>query len=166
MSSTCKTFVNIVGGAHCYFANTNFNCDFGEGSSSTGISITRADQQTRTYSILDSWLDYQLFNNSSAYTTFQNSLVASPSTLITETTCTFLTLNDLENELLVLSPNPTNSIVTFVNPSSLERKVSIFNANGQLLEVKEVQNQVDFIKFKSGIYFLEISGRTYRIIKE
>jgi predicted dienelactone hydrolase len=39
LSSACKTFVNVVGGAHCYFANTNFNCDFGEVTASTGISI-------------------------------------------------------------------------------------------------------------------------------
>lgn len=28
-STVCKTFVSITGGAHCYFANPNFNCDFG-----------------------------------------------------------------------------------------------------------------------------------------
>lgn len=87
LSSAKKTFVNIVGGAHCYFANTNFNCDFGEGSSSSGISITRDEQQTRTYSLLDLWLDYTLRGNCTAYENFVNALDDSPSTLATLTTC-------------------------------------------------------------------------------
>ena len=33
LSSDCKTFVSIIGGAHCYFANSNVNCDFGEATS-------------------------------------------------------------------------------------------------------------------------------------
>jgi hypothetical protein len=87
LASAKKTFVNVVGGAHCYFANTNFNCDFGEGTTSTGISITRAEQQTRTYSLLDPWLDYTLRGNCDAYETFVNALDDSPSTLATQTTC-------------------------------------------------------------------------------
>lgn len=87
LSSSRKTFVNIVGGAHCYFANTNFNCDFGESTTSTGISISRAEQQTRTYSLLDLWLDYTLRGNCAAYENFVNALDDSPSTLVTQTTC-------------------------------------------------------------------------------
>ena len=29
LASACKTFVSIIGGAHCYFANTNIACDVG-----------------------------------------------------------------------------------------------------------------------------------------
>jgi dienelactone hydrolase len=166
LSSACKTFVNVVGGAHCYFANSNFNCDFGEGTSSTGISITRAEQQTRTYSILDPWLSYQLMNDNAAWTTFQTSLSASPTTLITETTCSFAGLDEGSNEQIVFSPNPTNSIISFVNTTNEKKEISILNASGQLLEKKEVQNQVDFTQFKSGIYFLQMNGKTYKIIKE
>jgi predicted dienelactone hydrolase len=166
LSSACKSFVNVVGGAHCYFANSNFNCDFGEGTSSTGISITRAEQQTRTYSILDPWLSYQLMNDNAAWTTFQTSLSASPTTLITETTCSFAGLDEGSNEQIMFSPNPTNSIISFINTSNDKREISILNASGQLLEKKEVQNQVDFTQFKSGIYFLQMNGKTYKIIKE
>ena len=87
ITSGCKSFVSIIGGAHCYFANSNFNCDFGEGTSSTGISITRAEQQTRTYSILDPWLDYILMGNCSSYSAYQDALLASPATLQAQSTC-------------------------------------------------------------------------------
>jgi pimeloyl-ACP methyl ester carboxylesterase len=87
LGSFCKTFVNIVGGAHCYFANTNFNCDFGEATSSSGISISRTDQQTRTYSLLDPWLDYYLQGNCAAYDQFMNLLDDNPTTIIAESSC-------------------------------------------------------------------------------
>ena len=66
----------------------------------------------------------------------------------------------------MLSPNPTNSIISFVNESNENIEISILNASGQLLAKKEVQNQVDFTQFESGIYFLQMKGKTYKIIKE
>lgn len=86
VTSTCKSFVSIIGGAHCYFANTNFNCDFGESTSSTGISISRAEQQNATYSILDPWLDYNLKDICAAYEVTQLYLASTPGTT-TQTTC-------------------------------------------------------------------------------
>jgi dienelactone hydrolase len=86
IASTCKSFVSITGGAHCYFANSNFNCDFGEGTSSQGISISRAEQQQRTYAILDPWLQYVLGQDCFALHAFQSSLINTAGTL-NQTTC-------------------------------------------------------------------------------
>lgn len=86
IASTCKSFVSITGGAHCYFANSNFNCDFGESTSSQGISITRAQQQQRTFAILDPWLRYVLGENCFALNAFHNSLNNTPGT-VNQTTC-------------------------------------------------------------------------------
>lgn len=80
LASSCKNFVNIVGGGHCYFAQTNFNCDFGEGTSSPDIAIDRAQQQQLTYTILDPWLDYILNENCEAYTSFQTALTSTTGT--------------------------------------------------------------------------------------
>lgn len=165
LNSACKTFVNIIGGAHCYFANTNANCDLGESLSSTGISITREDQQNGTFIILDPWLDYQLKNDNAAWTAFQLSIDANKM-FMTQTTCTFAGIDEGSNEQIVFSPNPTNSIISFVNTTNEKKEISILNASGQLIEKKEVQNQVDFTRFDSGIYFIQMNGRTYKIIKE
>jgi len=86
IASACKSFVSITGGAHCYFANSNFNCDFGESTSSQGISITRAQQQQRTFAILDPWLRYVLGENCFALNAFHNSLNNTPGT-VNQTTC-------------------------------------------------------------------------------
>ncbi len=57
LNADCKHFVSITGGAHCYFNNSNFNCDTGEFFASSGISVSRALQQQITYDYLNSWLD-------------------------------------------------------------------------------------------------------------
>jgi dienelactone hydrolase len=70
VSGSCKYYINILGGAHCYFANTNFNCDFGEATSSTGISIQRAVQQQVLTDYVLPWFDYYLKENCAAWNTF------------------------------------------------------------------------------------------------
>jgi hypothetical protein len=66
----CKSFANLIGGGHCYFANTNFNCDFGESTSSTGISLTRAEQQSLMYQQIIPWLSYFLGQSCEGYAAF------------------------------------------------------------------------------------------------
>ncbi len=66
----CKSFSSLIGGGHCYFANTNFNCDFGESTSSTGISLTRTEQQGLMFQQITSWLAYFLDLSCSAYESF------------------------------------------------------------------------------------------------
>jgi dienelactone hydrolase len=60
LGSNCKYFVNIVGGGHCYYANSNFNCDFGETTSGGNIAITRAEQQTIMFRYIIPWLELYL----------------------------------------------------------------------------------------------------------
>lgn len=78
LASACKTFVSIIGGAHCYFANTNIACDVGEDTSSTGISITRGDQHDVTFDFVNPWLDYTLKGDCNAFVEFNVSLQNSP----------------------------------------------------------------------------------------
>ena len=77
LASDCKTFINVLGGGHCYFANSNFNCDFGEGTASTGISITREEQQEVTFDFVNLWLDYILKGDCNAFSEFNDSLQTS-----------------------------------------------------------------------------------------
>lgn len=77
LASSCKTFVNVLGGGHCYFANSNTNCDFGESTSSTGISITREEQQDIAQDLTNLWLDYMLKGDCDAFDYFQDSLANS-----------------------------------------------------------------------------------------
>lgn len=115
VTSTCKSFVSIIGGAHCYFANTNFNCDFGESTSSTGISISRAEQQNATYSILDPWLDYNLKDICAAYEATQLYLANTPGTS-TQTTCPNVPTVDItQNGNLLQTTTPGSSYQWFLD---------------------------------------------------
>lgn len=97
LTSTCKSFVSITGGAHCYYANSNFNCDFGESTSSTNISITRAEQQTVVYSVLDPWLDFKLKGVCQSYAAFLLAIESTPGT-VNETICPALPTVTIVND--------------------------------------------------------------------
>jgi dienelactone hydrolase len=97
LTGTCKSFVSITGGAHCYYANSNFNCDFGESTSSANISITRAEQQTATYSVLDPWLDFKLKGICQSYGAFLLAIQSTPGT-INETICPALPTVTIVND--------------------------------------------------------------------
>jgi pimeloyl-ACP methyl ester carboxylesterase len=103
IASTCKSFVSITGGAHCYFANSNFNCDFGEGTSSQGISISRAEQQEKMFWFLDPWLQYVLGSDCFALTDFQWKLNNTIGT-VNQGTC---------------APSGTNATIFYDNMSTL-----------------------------------------------
>ena len=86
LASSCKTILKIIGGGHCYFANSNFNCDFGEGTSSIGIAITRTQQHQVTFDFVNNWLDYTLKDKCGAFNAFQDS-VSNSSRITYSQTC-------------------------------------------------------------------------------
>ena len=117
LASSCKSYVSITGGAHCYFANSNFNCDFGESTSSQGISITRAQQQQKTFEILDPWLNYVLNTDCYALADFQASLINTAGT-VNQTTCAQPGINALiyyDNFQTMSTPTPGDYYQWYVN---------------------------------------------------
>ena len=78
LASDSKSYVSIIGGGHCYFANYNFNCAVGESFSSGNITLTREEQQQTTSDFATPWLDYFLKDDCEAWTLFQDSLQTSP----------------------------------------------------------------------------------------
>jgi predicted dienelactone hydrolase len=86
LPSTCKTFLSITNGSHCYFANTNFNCDFGELTTGTG-SLSRAAQQDITADYVGLWLDFKLKGSCLAWDEFLDSLVVSSRVVEQQSCC-------------------------------------------------------------------------------
>jgi dienelactone hydrolase len=140
LNSGCKTFSSIIGGAHCYFANSNFNCDFGEATSSSGISISRSQQHQRTFSLLDPWLAFMLKDSCDAYATFMNKLDDVPAQIAVNSTCS-------------INPIPTIQY----NNGTLTASVSGFqyqwSLNGQT--IVGATNQ-DYQPTSSGQYTIEV----------
>ena len=165
LASVCKTFVSIIGGAHCYFANSNFNCDFGEATSSSGISITREQQQTTTFASLDLWLDYILKGNASSFNAFLNELNSTPaSEAIPETTCTSTAIvSELVLSFEELYPNPVGD--QLILPFEPLTSYHILDAQGKLLSQDVFNGVVDVQFLEKGVYFIRSDRGNYTFIK-
>ncbi len=71
LGSDCKYFATIADGSHCYFANYNFNCSFGE---IIPGSLSREDQQNVSYALVHPWFDYFLKDDCPAWDDFETAL--------------------------------------------------------------------------------------------
>ncbi len=165
LNSSCKTFVSILGGAHCYFANTNTNCDFGELTSSTGISITRSEQQQSTYTILDPWLDYILKDNLSSYAAFKAAIISSPSAIQAQTTCpaSLAGTDEFMKEDFVIYPNPTSDKLHFDLYTDV--RVIVSDQTGKVLMETISSENIDVAHLSAGIYYLKIGDRRMLFVK-
>lgn len=74
LATSCKYFVNILGGGHCYYANANVNCDFGELSSGGNITITRIEQQAIVFRYVVPWLKLYLYDDCAQTNVFETDL--------------------------------------------------------------------------------------------
>lgn len=70
VSNTCKHFISITGGGHCYFANSSTTCDFGESASGGNVSITRPEQHDITFDALDPYLEFYLMKDCPSWPVF------------------------------------------------------------------------------------------------
>jgi pimeloyl-ACP methyl ester carboxylesterase len=112
LTSICKSFVSITGGAHCYYANSNLNCDFGESTSSPNVSITRAEHQSATFAILDPWLDFMLKGICHSYSLFQQSLQSTTGTL-NETICPLVPAVTISANGSTLSASASGNVLSY-----------------------------------------------------
>lgn len=108
-ASVCKQFIAITGGAHCYFANSNLACDFGESTSGGTITIDRAEQHDVVFDLLDPWLSFRLKGVCSDWNVFTN-LLGSDSRIVGTNNCTYQL--------------PTNPVIT-VNGTQLSTTSSL-----------------------------------------
>lgn len=103
LASSCKTLVGVVGGGHCYFADYNFNCSFGEGTTSPQPTITREQQHAIVWQVVFPYLEFMLKSDPVAEQTFYQRLN-------TMTTITFQRSCLMSNDLALLGFNsPANS---------------------------------------------------------
>jgi len=167
LNTNCKSFVTITGGAHCYFANTNFNCDFGEGTASSGITVTREQQQAYMNSVVVPWLNYFLKNENNAYPNFLNA--AGASGLVLNEICTNLSLEKLEDWQMQVYPNPaTNSLIINIDNDEIF-ELQLLDATGRTIFIKENvmlhQYPLDISFMENGIYFVHVSNKNKKLIK-
>ncbi|MCS7161818.1 MAG: dienelactone hydrolase family protein [Bacteroidia bacterium] len=109
LAAACKAYVSLTGGGHCYFANPDAACDFGENSAGSTVTLTRAQQQALTLQILRPFLEAYL--KDSCPTRFMDTLAGLPSVTYL-ITCAYLRLS-LSAQVSPPTPeNPTGGNIS------------------------------------------------------
>lgn len=146
LGSTCKTILNVIGGGHCYFANSSFTCDFGESTSSTGISISRAQQHAVTFDFVNLWLDYTLKGECNAFSEFQDSV--SISTRVTNSQVCNITIPVIDNSVAQTATQLTSN-----QNSAAYQWLDCNNNNAPIIN----ETNQTFSPVASGIYAVEVT---------
>ena len=161
-----KTQVNITGGGHCFFANSNFNCTFGENTCSPSPTITRAEQQSVTNNFLKLWLAYFLKNDCQKAQDFQDSLSMSSKISYRQSQAIgcftgIINSNFYPNSFKVF-PNPFSTQTTLQTDILLHNATfTVYNCFGQ--KVREITNisgnTATFYRdnLPSGLYFIRLT---------
>lgn len=159
--SNLKTEVTIKGGGHCYFANNNFNCSFGEGTCSPNPTITRTEQQDATLDYTKLWLKRFLKNDCNAGTSFQDSLLASNRILFRQNNpinCSSIGIDQSEKLTdLKVYPNPANQYLNIESSKELN-SIIILDLVGRVIYNSDLKNNkqtIDIKDFDNGIYYLK-----------
>jgi dienelactone hydrolase len=89
--ASCKTLLRITNGGHCNYANSNFNCSFGEATCSGGSSLLSAAVQQRiVFDYLYKWLGFYLKGECTQFQAFQDLLTTDSRVTYTQT-CDYAT---------------------------------------------------------------------------
>ena len=173
LNSNCKTQINIINGGHCYFANENVLCSFGESSCNPNLNILRAEQQSVTNDFLKIWLNYSLKSDQNSFTIFNDSLQSSSRITYSQycNSTGFMDQNKLDE--INVYPNPVTEILNIDVPLEfIDGELILYNIFGQELHKKIISNkltEINLSNFENGSYFIFIKKeavvKKYKIIK-
>ena len=173
LNSICKTQINIINGGHCYFANENVLCSFGESSCNPNLNILRTEQQNITNDFLKIWLNFSLKSNQNSFTIFNDSLQSSNRITYSQfcNSTSIINLNKVDE--IIIYPNPVNKILNIDVPLEfIDGELVLLNMVGQQLHKEIITNKftkINLSNFESGSYFIFIKKdhlvKKSRIIK-
>lgn len=163
LSSSCKIFVSITGGAHCYFANANAACDFGETVSGTNPTISRSQQQTITNSVFYPFLQVLLKEDNTQQNLLYTAL--SQNGIEVQNTC-LLNAGIASEEIssIHIYPNPGTGVFYITNLPNTTTYCTLYDVRGNKYIVPITGNKIVLDEFASGIYMLRIGEKTRKLI--
>jgi len=158
LNANCKTQVNIINGGHCYFANDNVLCSFGESSCNPNLNITREEQQNITNDFLKLWLDFSLKSNQNSFNVFNDSLQVSNRITYSQ----FCNGTGSTNQIVVneinIYPNPvTENLNIDIPVELLNGELTIYNIFGEKIYneiVKTAKTKIELTNHAIGSYFI------------
>ena len=173
LNSNCKTRINIINGGHCYFANDNVLCSFGESSCNPNLNILRSEQQSVTNDFLKIWLNFSLKSDQNSFTIFNDSLQSSNRITYSQYCNGTGIVSQNKVDEINIYPNPVTEILNINVPLEFtDGELVLLNMFGQELQKKIISNkltEINLSNFESGSYFIFIKKQAvvkkYKIIK-
>ncbi len=163
LASSCKTFVNILGGGHCYYALSNWACDFGESTSSPQPTITRTQQQQVVFNLLIPYLNNMLKNDPAAGDTFLYRL-QNNSAITYQRDC-LTAISSEKTEEKYLFPNPAEDVVYISDKFTPPFTITIYNSCGKMMrQTEETSQSIDLSALKPGIYYFNVFDKDNTVI--
>ena len=160
LNSYCKTQINILNGGHCYFANENVLCSFGESSCNPPLNITRNEQQNITNDFLKIWLNFSLKSNQNSFAIFNDSLQTSNRITYSQFCNSTSIINPNKVDEIIIYPNPTKSFIKIiVNEKS---NVLIYNSKGEKISENYINvgiSELNISNFSKGIYYVNVINK-------
>lgn len=147
LGSSCKVFINIIEGSHCYFANNSTTCSLGEFNPG---SLPRLEQQDIVNDFLSLWLEYTLRGNNTSFTTFNDSLGTS-NRITFQKSCAITGVESIEQSPFIYSLG--NDFITI----NEDCDVRLYDLSGRLvLEAtnRKAGNNIPISSLKTGVYII------------
>jgi hypothetical protein len=173
LNATCKHFISILGGGHCYYGNSApFTCDLGETVSGSTINITREQQQSIFYDFALPMMELNLKNDASNWESFKDSLQNSPR-INSEINCPddFAGINYFNSKDILIFPQPAHSQLEVVLPNNgnVSGIYELWNSVGQKInsETAFISNtfSISLEDLPAGIYVFVLENNRARISK-
>lgn len=171
-ASSCKTLIEIIGGVHCYFNNYNVNCWLGEVAVGYNADISREEQQAVVLDLVKLLIQSEMYNESSAYVQFLDSLQNSGRINATRF-CeepTDISNYGYSEKYFNIYPNPAQDEIVVQVPKS-SAIVEIIDIQGRVVKSLKKSQPVSNFKLNvselsNGIYLLKCanSGNSARFI--
>jgi len=166
-----KTQVYVTGGGHCYFANSNFACNFGESTCTPKPTIALSAQQAVTHDFLKIWLAYYLKNDCQKAKEFQDSLSVSTRISYRQSqsiACVSGTTNvGFSPDAVKVYPNPFSDELTLEMHQGQIQRLELYNgmmqlAGTYLFDAVDRSVTLDCSALSNGIYFMKINNKYWK----
>lgn len=165
--SLCKYKINILGGGHCYFGNSNALCSAAELFTSPQPTITREEQHKIQFDMLIPFLEWQLKGNGAMKNVFEDSIQnSSRVNAIFNCSQTFL---EEPSDYIAISPNPASEnldVCFFNNSKAIVSMLDLTGAEILRVETSNAKMSLDAKQFSNGLYFLHIQRNGKTIVRK
>jgi pimeloyl-ACP methyl ester carboxylesterase len=179
LASTCKIFLSITNGCHCYFGDYNLACTFGESTCDAVPPLSRAAQHQTILDFIKPYLAFYLKGNATSWTDFTDSLSISDTSRFTyQESCTITNIKENASSVdLSIYPNPSSNSITLYYSSTGKYTINVVDILGKQVlpeiigyNMSGASRRLDISSLTKGMYFVElnINGQKFykKILKE